>query len=44
MKHLGLQLWSEPASASNIEFFVYKQNQCGLEAEELGQKAVSSLF
>lgn len=44
MKHLRFQLWSEPVSSSNIEFFVYKQNQCGWEAEELGQKTASSLF
>ncbi len=44
MKRLRFQLWSEPASSSNIEFFVYEQNQCSLEAEELGQKTASSLF
>lgn len=34
---------SEPASSSIVGCFVCDQNRCGWEAEELGQKAASSL-
>lgn len=47
MKHFipsDSTLWSEPASSSKFEFFVYKQNLCVWEAENWGRKQLHLCF